>query len=185
VSETKPAGWGEADRLNDEYVAEYLQEHRQATAPSGTIEYVVGLLFSEDRESVALVHKNRPEWQAGKWNGVGGKVELGERVEEAMRREFLEEAGVSLPSREWLVRWRQFATISGSEKTPGEVTFQVHYFLCFSDAILNLETCTDEPVGLWPVDGLPETVTNLRWLVQMALSMEKERAWRFEIQEVV
>jgi 8-oxo-dGTP diphosphatase len=180
MSESKPAGWGEADRLNDEYVA----ERRQAKAPSEPIEYVVGLLFSEDRESVALVHKNRPEWQNGKWNGVGGKVEPGETAEQAMRREFEEEAGVSLPSREWLVRWRQFATIAGPEKTPGEVAFRVHYFLCFSSAILNLETCTDEPVGVWPVNYLPETVTNLRWLIEMALSMEKERAWRFEIQEV-
>lgn len=34
---------------------------------------------------------------AGRWNGFGGKVEKGETIEEAARREFLEEAGLEIP----------------------------------------------------------------------------------------
>lgn len=34
---------------------------------------------------------------AGRWNGFGGKVEKGETIEEAARREFLEEAGLGIP----------------------------------------------------------------------------------------
>ena len=33
---------------------------------------------------------------AGKWNGFGGKVELGENIEDAARREVYEEAGISV-----------------------------------------------------------------------------------------
>ncbi|OHA79030.1 MAG: hypothetical protein A2V96_01885 [Candidatus Yonathbacteria bacterium RBG_16_43_6] len=33
----------------------------------------------------------------GKWNGFGGKVEQGEKIEDAGRREVLEEAGIHLP----------------------------------------------------------------------------------------
>ena len=41
-------------------------------------EYVVGLLFSPDRNTVVLINKTKPDWQAGKLNGVGGKIEEGE-----------------------------------------------------------------------------------------------------------
>jgi len=33
----------------------------------------------------------------GRWNGFGGKVEVGETIEDAARREFLEEAGIEIP----------------------------------------------------------------------------------------
>ena len=38
-------------------------------------EYVCGFLFSPDRKKVLLIRKRRPAWQAGKLNGVGGKVD--------------------------------------------------------------------------------------------------------------
>ena len=38
--------------------------------------------------------KRRPAWQAGRWNGVGGKVEPGEDIHTAMHREAAEEIGV-------------------------------------------------------------------------------------------
>lgn len=41
------------------------------------IEYVAGFLFSEDGEYVALVEKQKPEWQKGKYNAIGGKIEAG------------------------------------------------------------------------------------------------------------
>jgi 8-oxo-dGTP diphosphatase len=50
---------------------------------------VVGFLFRE--QSVLLVQKNRPSWQRGLLNGVGGALEIGESPLEAMVREFREE----------------------------------------------------------------------------------------------
>lgn len=44
----------------------------------------------DDLNRVALIRKNWPSWQAGQWNGVGGKVEAKEPIAEAMKREFCE-----------------------------------------------------------------------------------------------
>lgn len=57
--------------------------------------YVVGFLFDQSCTSVVLLVKNRPTWQAGFLNGVGGKANEGEILEEAMRRESIEEVGVT------------------------------------------------------------------------------------------
>jgi 8-oxo-dGTP diphosphatase len=40
--------------------------------------YACGFLFSLDRTRVLLIRKRRPAWQAGRLNGVGGKIEPGE-----------------------------------------------------------------------------------------------------------
>ncbi len=45
-------------------------------------------------DNVLLIEKNRPEWQKGKFNLVGGKVEPGEKPIDAALREFHEEAGI-------------------------------------------------------------------------------------------
>ena len=37
--------------------------------------YVLGFLFSPDCKRVALIIKNRPDWQAGFLNGIGGKID--------------------------------------------------------------------------------------------------------------
>lgn len=43
---------------------------------------------------MVMIKKERPAWQAGLLNGVGGKIEPGETPFEAMVREFQEETGV-------------------------------------------------------------------------------------------
>ena len=45
------------------------------TKINNTIKYVTGFLFSPDKKSVVLINKNRPAFQVGKLNGVGGKIE--------------------------------------------------------------------------------------------------------------
>ena len=119
--------------------------------------YVCGLLFTDSLESVVLIRKNRPAWQAGKLNGIGGKVEPGESPQQAMVREFREEAGANATG------WSQFAKLCGAD-------FQV-WFYCAADSgqVMRVKTRTDEPVGLyWSVDDLSRGVPNLGWLVPMA-----------------
>ena len=56
--------------------------------------YVVGFLFQGDK--VALIQKNRPAWQKGKLNGIGGHIEENETPLSTVDREFFEELGYQL-----------------------------------------------------------------------------------------
>jgi 8-oxo-dGTP diphosphatase len=56
----------------------------------------LGYVLSPDGRSVLMIHRNtRPDdLHAGKYNGLGGKLEAGEDVVSGMRREIREEAGI-------------------------------------------------------------------------------------------
>lgn len=68
--------------------------------------YVVGFAF-DHMNKVWLIRKNKPEWQAGKLNGIGGRIEMGETSRQAMSREFHEEAGVLVPMERWTMFHRE------------------------------------------------------------------------------
>lgn len=57
----------------------------------------LGYVFSPDRQSVLMIHRNARETDAhfGKYNGLGGKLEPGEDVVAGLCREIHEEAGIS------------------------------------------------------------------------------------------
>ena len=68
------------------------------------IEYVNGYMVNSLDLRTGLgvfLQKKKPAWQYGAWNGVGGKIEPGETPEEAMCREFFEEADVQTRPDEW------------------------------------------------------------------------------------
>ena len=60
---------------------------------------VCGFAFSGSQ--VLLIWKQKPEWQKGCLNGIGGKIEEGESAAEAMVREFEEETGVKTAVKDW------------------------------------------------------------------------------------
>lgn len=133
--------------------------------PPQQIRYVAGLLFSDTGDRVALVRKNRPAWQAGKLNAIGGKIEPGETPGVAMMREFEEEAGVHIPPN----LWSPVAVLTGDG-------FEVHFFSARSHMIDDVQTMTDEVIerhevgGHWgclthPADLIP----NLRFIIPLAL----------------
>jgi 8-oxo-dGTP diphosphatase len=53
--------------------------------------YVLGFVFDLEYRDVLLIQKARPAWQAGRLNGLGGKMEEGETSYQAMERELAEE----------------------------------------------------------------------------------------------
>jgi 8-oxo-dGTP diphosphatase len=72
-------------------------------APARAIDVAVGVLM--DQEGRFLL-TTRPEGKAyaGYWEFPGGKVESGETVEAALRRELIEEIGVTIAGAQ---RWRE------------------------------------------------------------------------------
>ncbi|MDR5759937.1 NUDIX domain-containing protein [Caballeronia sp. LZ035] len=124
------------------------------------IEYVTGFMFSECRRHVVLVSKLKPEWQHGKVNGVGGKVEAGETAADAMAREFMEEAMVASTPDEWIHYVRLVR--------PG--SYKIDFFFMSSAEAFSARRGDAEEIGIFPVDALPDNVIpNLRWLVPLAL----------------
>lgn len=121
--------------------------------------YVLGFAFSEDKESVLLIEKLKPEWQAGLLNGIGGKVEGSEHPLAAMIREFKEECGISTD----VHHWKQFLEMNGRFGT-------VYCYFAFMD-ISGANTMEDEEVVEAQVERISylETISNLPWLIGMAL----------------
>jgi 8-oxo-dGTP diphosphatase len=161
--------------------------------------YVVGLLFNERNYDVVLINKLHPEWQKGKYNGVGGKIERKnqnhtcydiicdvsgfdpcccpyESPFEAMRREFCEEAGLDIET------WKEFAILKDG------YNFELHCFYTYMDfeTFYTAVTKTDEHIKFCTqedLDWLP-LITNLRWMIPMAMSMKNEpRIEKFIIQQ--
>lgn len=122
--------------------------------------YVLALLFTPDRQHVVLVHKNRPAWQRGLVNALGGKVAPDESPCAAAMREVEEESGVRV------TEWEEFLTWDDAE-------YRLHACRAFDDAARAARTAEDQEVVLVRVDALPPNVIdNLRWLIPLALDRD-------------
>lgn len=127
--------------------------------------FVVGLAFNEAADRVALIEKARPAWLAGKFNGIGGKVEEGEAALPALSREFWEETGVVLPPS----LWRPIAVLQ-------DEIARIDIFSAFSDRIERAYSTTDEKVMILPVQDpliTAKGVPDLARLVARGLARER------------
>ena len=105
--------------------------------------YVLGFAVTPDRK-ILLVEKLRPKWQAGRLNGIGGKIEEGETSIAAMRREASEEAGLGhLP---WCLRGLMHGRNNGGQM------FECYVFCALSQAAFEHEQREDEPLGLYSLE---------------------------------
>lgn len=126
---------------------------------SDHVTYVAGFLFH--REIVLLVRKCKPEWQAGLWNAIGGRVEVGEEPRTAMFREFAEETTLVVDN------WQCFCTEVGRDYT-------VHFFSDRLDERLPVPVVPEEndrgkELRWYSCDTPPRIVGNLNWLLPMAM----------------
>ena len=125
-----------------------------------SFEYVLALLFTEDRRRVVLMHKTRPAWQAGRVNALGGKLLAGESPADAARREVREEAGVDVASWESFLVW-------------DDPVYRMHALRAFDASAERARTAEDQAVFLADASALPPNVIdNLRWLVPLALDRD-------------
>lgn len=143
--------------------------------------YVCGLLFSDDALEIALItktDKHTLKWQAGMLNGIGGKVKPNENEQDAMAREFFEEAGVKTNPLSWL----PFLTLTG--KNVGGEDFKVWFYKMFDSSVLdNMKTMTDEKVDKYNLSfvraeheaGRVKMISNLEWIIPLALDEDDIR----------
>ena len=122
--------------------------------------YVCGFLFSPDRSRVLLIRKNRPAWQKGKLNGIGGKVEPSDTDHlAAMRREFREEAGLDI------AEWHDVLTLTAAD-------WHTHFYRAFGD-IDRARAITDEQLEIHLTSDLPrDTIPNLHWMIPLMIDSE-------------
>lgn len=133
-------------------------------------QYCMGFMFTEDRTKVLLVKKTQgPEALYGLWNGIGGKLEVGETPRIAMHREFAEE----VPWQKYSEDWVYFA------KMYFKAAWQVHCFSCIVKKPSKLLGANGQPhppvkndvgefVG-WMDLNISDVPYNLNWLIPMAL----------------
>lgn len=130
--------------------------------PAPPKRYVCGFLFSSDRKRVLLIRKNKPTWQIGRLNGVGGKVEEGETPLEAMRREFHEEAGLLRED------WSEVAVLQGGIIEAQRI---VYFFRAFGGPD-QARQMTNEKLVIRTIDIVvddPTLIPNLKVLLPLAL----------------
>lgn len=132
--------------------------------PATVQQFVCGFYYDDSRSHVVLIRKQKPAWQKGRLNGVGGKIEQGETPLEAMRREFAEEAGKNVTD------WEPLATLHVPLIAPprGGV---VHFFRAFGD-FNEIQSMTEERIAvrtIYLVLQDPTLMPNLRFLIMLGL----------------
>ena len=92
-------------------------------------------------------------------------MQYGELPEVACAREFKEEAGVDTDPSQWVI----VVVMKGVDKAGKEwsITFLCS---CAEHGIDEAKTVTDERIGVFPVDKLPNNlVRGLRWIIPLCL----------------
>lgn len=127
-------------------------------------QYVLAFIFNKDLDSVWLIKKNKPEWQKGCLNGIGGKIERGERPIDAMERELREETGIRLPGVDPLMSVGRMQGINND----GE-DFQVFIYASVVDD--RLESKETEEVSLYKLEDVKKhrVIGNVPMLIEACL----------------
>ena len=121
--------------------------------------YVLSFVFNPALTRVLLIKKNRPASLAGRWNGIGGKIEQDEQPIDAAHRELFEEAGIR----------SELLPLIDVELNAESTIF------CFYGTAAEFDdyaTVTDElvrPAGLGTLHQLPLDV-DASWLIQLGVA---------------
>lgn len=133
------------------------------------IQYTAGFAFNGS--NVLTIKKTKPTWQAGKLNGVGGKVELFDAdFYTAQAREFFEETGIVTSPGDW--------TLFDVERFDGS---QINWFFADEVDIESARQLTEESLEVWSVSDLcsdifrqaPKSLYNVPYLCLKAYTFAR------------
>jgi 8-oxo-dGTP diphosphatase len=141
------------------------------TTPVHKVRYVLGFAF-DLQGRVALIRKNRPDWQKDKWNGIGGKIEVDELPRDAMAREFLEETGVATKPEQW--------DVVGHMHGP---KFDLVVMTMRDDVVKTVLSMTDEKVDMFWSFNLPyNMIANVIALIELVKIKPSVRPTMFTLE---
>ncbi len=119
----------------------------QGTVPFKSVPNKVVTLIMVFRDSKILLGMKKRGFGEGKWNGFGGKLEKGETIEQAARRELVEE--VCIEAKTLVPAGRMFFTFEGNPQV-----LEVHAYRC-DDAVGEPQE-TEEMLPRWfDLDEVP------------------------------
>ncbi len=126
--------------------------------------YSCGFIFNEKKNEVLLIRKNRPKWQCGMFNGIGGHAEGDETSYECMVRESKEETTIKDEN------WKYFANLKSRLSN-------VDFFSIFNQNFNEISPLTDEllyPIMIKEIFNRQyyfynNIIPNLRVLIPLAL----------------
>ena len=129
--------------------------------------YVVAFIFTKDFEDIWLIEKQKPDWQKGYLNGIGGKIEEFESPFNAVHRELEEEAGIE----QGLVYLTEVGKMIGTNND--SFLFEVIVFTGNTD--LELVTKEEEKIFCIPLDAMNRntTIENVPSLIELCLYHQK------------
>ncbi len=129
--------------------------------------HVLGFAFNVYVKQLVLILKNKPDYQVGKLNGVGGRVENFDPTPlDAMVREFNEEADVETQ----LGNWQQFCTFMGPGLTDPQSSVACYTTILIPEERDRVNGITGEGVFKKKVGDLSTPrMCNLDWLIPMAI----------------
>lgn len=134
--------------------------------------YVLCLIQAYNTQRIIFVKKDRPEWQKGRINLVGGKVEESETFPEAVIREVREETGI-LANKDYISD--EVGKIIGVEPNSNE-PFEVHcFYLCIEEELALPKPSLNETEHFyWQNWNLtmnePKLIQNLKTIIPLILS---------------
>ena len=158
--------------------------------------YVLRFIFDLNLEKILWMKKNRPDFQKGKLNGLGGSIELNEYPLDAIRREIKEECGLDIE--QWVNFGKLLDHVNGHN---------IELFYTVTNEIYNFKQMEDEEVKIYDLDeyladtsdnyydrlGYPNKtcyknfnrMRNIDWMITMALNHYSgaDKTRYFEIKE--
>ena len=131
--------------------------------------FTLGFIFDTSLQNVLLIHKERPTWQKGKVNGIGGKYEKEEDSVCCISREVQEETTLTIAPDKW-------THVGVIKQGIGDVDVLT---TMYSGDAKDAKSTDEEIVRWYGLNQLPENiVNNLEWLILLARDKLKNDDFR-------